>query len=997
MMQEPAGMSDPDLNTEAARLAALARYRILDTAPEPAFDAITRLAARICDTPMALISLVDAQRLWFKAKVGLDVQEMPLHACLCPITVHEFAVRGRQPLVVPDALKDPRFAAHPAVTAAPHLRFYVGLPLRTPQGQVLGALCVLDRVPRRLSEAQMQALHALADETMMQLELRRERLMQFERPDLVLSAAGEGIFAVDLQSRLIFINAAAERILKWPANELLGQTMHAIIPPVNADGTPYSDSRCGIYATLRDGQARRENEGEVFHRKDGTAFPVSYISTPMPAAGERLGAAVVFRDTTESKKIESALRESEAQLRLITDSVPALIAYVDAERRYRFANRAYQEWFGRRPEHVVGRHLREVMGEVAYRRILPHVERALAGQRASFETQVPYKLGPARYISASYIPDFGDRGDVRGYVSLINDITARKRAEAELQESEARKSAMLSTALDGIITMDHTGRIVEFNPAAEAMFGYARAQVLGAELAEKIIPPRLREAHRQGLEQYMKTGRARMLNRRIEVSAMRADGSEFAAELSIAHIPVEGPPEFTAYLRDITERKRAEDRLSHLASYDTLTQLPNRVLLMDRLHQALAQAPRHGRLVAVLFLDLDRFKNINDSLGHQVGDLLLKEVAQRLSACVRESDTVARLGGDEFVVMLTELTRPADAAQLAQKLVRALQEPFEIVGQPLTVEVSVGVALYPKDAEDAGTLLKNADTAMYRAKERGRNQYREYSKAMGARAARRLSLENDLRRALSNNEFELRYQPQVDLSSRRIVAAEVYLRWRRPGWDRLVRPSDFLHDAEARGLAIPISEWVLRAACAQQQSWQAQGCAPLRVAVYLSAAQVHQPNLAKTIGRILKQTGCPTPALELQLSESLLHGPEVERVLRSLKQRGVRIALGSVGYSSLGYLKRLTVDHLKIDRTFVRDLPDDAGKVAALGALIAAAHNRQVEITAEGVETSEQLELLCTLGCDAAQGFLLGKPMPANELTKLLCTKEPDGKPLRGC
>jgi diguanylate cyclase (GGDEF)-like protein/PAS domain S-box-containing protein len=849
-------------DAEAARLNTLRRYQVLDTEPEDRFDALTQLAADICDAPIALISLIDAERQWFKSKVGIEVPETPRNVSFCAHAIGQSEV-----FMIPDARRDDRFATNPMVTSEPHIRFYAGAPLVTQEGHALGTLCVIDRVPRVLNSRQVRALQILAYEVISQLELRRKNLVLEEahkRLQLILDAAGEGIYGVDATGYTSFVNPAAVRMLGWQPHELLGRRMHDVIHYAYADGQPYPAERCPIYAARREGAAHTVN-GEVFWRKDGTSFPVKYTSAPIVRDDERMGAVVVFTDVTEGRRAETALRESEA-----------------------------------------------------------------------------------------------------------------------------RKGAMLATALDCIIAINQASKIIEFNPAAEVVFGYTRAEVLGEDLAEKIIPPRLRDAHRKGLAHYLATGESAILGKRIEVSAMRADGGEFAAELAITRTPMDGPPEFSAYLRDITERKQAEERLKQLANYDALTQLPNRVLFMDRLGQALAGAARNQRTAAVLVLDLDNFKGINDTLGHETGDSLLKTAAGRLSSCVRACDTFARLGGDEFAVVLTEIAQRMDASRVAQRMLTVLSEPFAAQDQALSVTGSIGITLYPKDGVDAKTLLKHAEAAMYQAKDRGRNRYRHYSKALGARVVSRLRLENDLRRALAQEEFELHYQPQVELVSNRITALEALLRWRRPGSEALVSPAEFIPIAEQSGLIVPIGEWALRSACAQSRAWQAQGFGPLRVAVNISARQFHQPNVKRTVDRILAATGLDPTCLELELTESLLQNTAVETVLHALRTSGIKIAIDDfgTGYSSLSYLKRFSIDRLKIDRSFVQGVPEDADNAAIVKAIISMAHSLELEVTAEGVETVAQAEFLRSLGCDAMQGYLISKPLPPAELHGILARRD---------
>jgi diguanylate cyclase (GGDEF)-like protein len=435
------------------------------------------------------------------------------------------------------------------------------------------------------------------------------------------------------------------------------------------------------------------------------------------------------------------------------------------------------------------------------------------------------------------------------------------------------------------------------------------------------------------------------------------------------------------------ERRHAQERLSYLAHHDVLTGLPNRVLMMDRLHQALSEAHRHGRMVGMVFLDVDRFKAINDSLGHSVGDEVLKNVARRLTDCVREGDTVSRLSGDEFTLILADMAHPEDAARIAGKIMDCFTQPLDITGRELYVSASLGVALYPADASSPEELLRNADVAMYRAKESGRNTYQFYTAEMTARAAESLALENALRRALVHGEFLLHYQPVVDAGSGRIVAAEALLRWNRPQVG-LELPERFIPHAEEASLIAPIGAWVLRSACTGAAEWRRSAYEPMRVAINLSTRQLQQESLAQEIERVLRASDLPSQALELEITESVLmqetatsHG-----VLGSLRDLGVRLTLDDfgTGYSSLSYLKRFPLDHLKIDRSFVRGIPVNADDVAIAQAIIAMAHRLGMKVVAEGVETRAQLDFLRDEGCDLLQGFLLCPPRPPGELTALL-------------
>jgi diguanylate cyclase (GGDEF)-like protein len=446
-------------------------------------------------------------------------------------------------------------------------------------------------------------------------------------------------------------------------------------------------------------------------------------------------------------------------------------------------------------------------------------------------------------------------------------------------------------------------------------------------------------------------------------------------------------------IQDVTERKAQAARIEHLAYHDSLTGLPNRAMLMDRLTRALSQAQRRDQQVAVLFIDLDRFKLVNDSLGHPVGDQLLQEVARRLRATLRDDDTVARVGGDEFQVLACDVAGATDAARIAEKLMRALGEPFTLQGQELHVTASVGVSLFPRDGASGELLLKYADIALYEAKGEGRNAYRFFSPEMNAQAHGRLRLENDLRRAVERRELELHYQPQLDLATGEVCAVEALVRWRHPVRG-LVLPNAFIPMAEETGLVLGIGEWVLDEACRQVAQWQRDGLADnvsaLRVAVNISARQLQRPGLDGAVRRALSASGLPPQCLELEITESsvMLDPLHAQSVLQSLRDLGVLLSIDDfgTGYSSLAYLKRLPLDRLKIDRSFIGGIPTDSDDAAIVETIIVMTHKLGLRVIAEGVETPEQRLQLVRQGCDEMQGFLLAHPVPAGELPALLKT-----------
>ncbi|MBF0317327.1 MAG: EAL domain-containing protein [Nitrospirae bacterium] len=438
---------------------------------------------------------------------------------------------------------------------------------------------------------------------------------------------------------------------------------------------------------------------------------------------------------------------------------------------------------------------------------------------------------------------------------------------------------------------------------------------------------------------------------------------------------------------DVTAHRLAERRLEYLTHFDALTDLPNRTLFYDRLSHMLGQARRYNRMFALLFLDLDGFKYVNDTLGHDMGDLLLQKAAKQLPVCVRDSDTVAHIGGDEFVIILSELNKTSDAAIVADKILEVFTKPFQLDNHECVVGVSIGISVYPADGDDIDTLLKNSDVAMYQAKDTGRNNYKFYNSDMNIKAMRRMKLESSLRKALQRNEFTLNFQPKFELSDDKIAGMETLIRWHTPQYG-FVSPVEFIPVAEETGLIIPIGEWVLRQACAVGMQWQGMASVPLIMAVNLSARQFKSHDLIKSIEAILKETGYNPELLELELTESVVmeDANSAIKVLRDIKNMGIHIAIDDfgMGYSSLSYLKRFPIDRLKIDKSFVSDITTDPDDAAIATAIIAMAHSLKLKVTAEGVETSEQLEFLRKLNCDEAQGYLFSKPLVPEKFTEFL-------------
>ena len=569
-----------------------------------------------------------------------------------------------------------------------------------------------------------------------------------------------------------------------------------------------------------------------------------------------------------------------------------------------------------------------------------------------------------------------------GVMSLRGDVE-RRRVEQEMLLGRRA----IESSNDGILISDSflpDRPIIYVNPAFERITGYSAAEVVGRN-ARFLLGEKLDQIGVEELRNALREQRST----KLELHCYRKDGSLFWNDLSLA--PVRGESgqvrHQVSIIKDVTERKAYETQLEHQASHDALTGLANRNLLADRLDQAIAHARRNKSLVAVLLLDLDRFKVVNDSLGHEAGDALLQTMAQRLTACVRSVDTVARLGGDEFVVLMSDIDSENDAATLARKLLHQLSLPMMVAGREMVSNASLGIALYPKDAEQASTLLKNADVAMYRAKELGRNSMQFYTPAMNASTLARLELESALRRAVLRDELVLYYQPKVELRRGRVVGAEALIRWRHPQLG-MVAPGEFIPLAEETGLIVPIGEWVIDQACAQIKAWQNAGLPDITVAVNLSARQFQQENLARTVGQALRLNEVAARCLELEVTESaVMQDPDkTVAILHELKQIGVLLSLDDfgTGYSSLNYLKRFPIDILKIDQSFVRDIITDPDSAAIAVTIISLAHSLRRRVVAEGVETEAQLDFLRRRRCDEMQGYYFSRPLPAEEFARLL-------------
>jgi len=590
----------------------------------------------------------------------------------------------------------------------------------------------------------------------------------------------------------------------------------------------------------------------------------------------------------------------------------------------------------------------------------------------------------AEFIYACYNTDGGQIVQCN-----IRDITDRKLAEEALFAEQERAQVMLDSIIDAVISADAIGNITYLNPNAERLTGWTKENAVGRPFREvcPIVDATSRELAADPMALAIHQNKAVELIPNCLV--IRSDGNEVPIEYTAAPIhnhagDIAGS---IAVFHDVSEARAVASKMSYLAQHDALTELPNRMLLNDRITQAIAVAKRHETKLAVLFLDLDRFKRINDSLGHAIGDRLLQSVAERLAGCLRNSDTISRYGGDEFVILLPECTRRDDAALSAEKIIATLTLPHNILSHDLHVTVSIGISVFPEDGEDADALIKNADAAMYHAKETGRNNHQFFQREMNVLAMERRLIEDSLRRSLERREFVLYYQPKVDLASGEIAGAEALLRWRHPHHG-LLTPERFVPIAEDCGLMVPIGRWVLREACRQAKAWLDMGLGPTSIAVNISAVEFQNKDYIDNVRAVLKNTGLTPSALELELTESVLmkDAESAATALNALSNMGVQLAVDDfgTGYSSLSYLKRFPIDILKIDQSFVHDITTDPDDATIVRAVINMGKSLKLRVIAEGVETSEQLEFLQEEDCVEGQGYYLGRPMTADEFAKLL-------------
>ena len=797
----------------------------------------------------------------------------------------------------------------------------------------------------------------------------------------ILETIEDAYYEVDLRGNLVLFNGAFCRMLGYEAREMFGHNNREF-------QTPEAGAR--VFKTFnevyRTGIPANGFDWEMV-RKDGSiVVGEGSVQLVRDLQGEPAGFRGILRDVTERRRVEQALRESEARYRGIIESIQDPYYEVDLQGNMVLCNSAFCRMLGYAFSELEKRNNRVFQSPaVAERvfRIFNEVYRT-GVPAESFDWQMVRKDSKTVTGEGSVQLVRNADGEPVGFRGILRDVTKRRQVEQALRESEERFRSLTNLTSDWFWEQDAGIRFTRME-SRDVNAASVRDFFLGRAPWET----GLRIEDERGWDYFRELMASRKPFRDIVFHRTLEDGSPYYVGVSGEPI-FDGERDFTGYrgvAREITDKKLAEERIQYLATHDGLTGLPNRLMFSELLTAAVRSAQRYERSFAVLFIDLDRFKYINDTLGHHAGDVLLKEVAARFKASVRSSDMIARLGGDEFVALINETPEEESVATVARKLLAAATRPFTLLERECRVSASIGVAMYPRDGEDEQTLMKNADIAMYYAKEEGKNNFQFYSKDITCHAIERLTLETNLRRALERNEFSLHYQAKRDLATGTISGVEALLRWNN---DELgnVPPAHFIPLAEEIGAIVPIGKWVLKSACEQNMAWQRAGLPPVCMAVNLSVRQFADEHLLEDIAAILRQTGMRPELLELEITEGMVvHNPEhALKLLTAIKGLGVRLAIDDfgAGYSSLGQLKHFPIDTLKVDRSFIRDIVHNADDKAITKAIISMGKTLNLTVVAEGVETPEQECFLKDHACDQMQGYLFSKPVPADEFAALL-------------
>jgi len=800
----------------------------------------------------------------------------------------------------------------------------------------------------------------------------QEVLLSQESLSITLHSIGDAVIATDAMGRVTRLNATAQRLTGWPLDDAVGLSLTEVFHIVNAETKEKVPNP--VELVMAQGRVVGLANHTVLIARDGKWHHISDSAAPIRnAVGDIVGVVLVFSDVTAQYKADEALRHSESQYRALVSVIPDMIFTNRREGEFVSVHASDEQLLLTPAATFLGRNVAEVLPAAIAEPFLSAFASALDSQSGQVVNYMRNVGGLDRYFEARVVPATDD-----SVISIVRDVTERYLAQESM-----RISAIAFESQEGILVTNKHNRILRVNGALCAMTGFLTEELVGQD-------PKVMSSgqHDGAFYEAMWTAVVQQHVWHGEVCNRRKDGELYPAWLAITAVKNDHG-EVTHYVgtySDISERKAAEEQIQRLAFYDSLTGLPNRRLLMDRLGHALASGERHDQRGALLFVDLDDFKTINDTKGHDQGDLLLEQVAERLRTCVRDGDTVARLGGDEFVVMLEHLNADAvvaaeQAETVGKKILTTLGRIYQLDGHPCRSTPSIGITLFADQNESVEELLKRADMAMYEAKAAGRNTLRFFDPQMQTMVTSRAALEADLREGLAGNQFVLYYQIQMGANGHR-VGAEALIRWQHPQRG-LVSPSEFISVAEETGLILPIGQWVLEAGCRQLAQWGLKPeTAHMKLAINVSAKQFHQSDFVAQVQDVLQRTGANARCLKLELTESMLvqNLEDVINKMKELRMHGVGFSLDDfgTGYSSLAYLKRLPLEQLKIDQSFVRDILIDPDDATIARTIVALGHSLGLTVIAEGVETAEQRDALASMDCDAYQGYHFGRPVPAD-------------------
>jgi len=803
-----------------------------------------------------------------------------------------------------------------------------------------------------------------------------------EKYRTIIENIEDGYVELDLKGNFIFFNDAISKMHGYRNIELLKLNYRDIMDEENAER---------IYAKYNEvfttGEPEKEFEYEIITKNGLRKNLETSISLIKNTAGRTVAFRGIVRDKTEHKKAEEALSQSEEKYRSILENIEEGYFEVDLAGNFTFFNNSTCLLLGYSREEMMGINYRQYSDKETAKEVFKTFNSIYeTGVTAKeFDWLIFRKDGTKRYVEASVSLKKDSTGKPIGFQGFTHDVTERKQAEEALRQSEEKYRSILENIQEAYFEVDLAGNFTFFNDSLCRITGCSKKELSGANYTRFSD----KENSKKVFVVFNKVYSTGQPTEGFDWLIIRRDGTKryIEASVSLKKDSASKPAGFKGVIRDITERKRIEQELNHMATHDALTGLPNRLMFSQLLNQAIQSSKRNKKQLAIFFIDLDRFKIINDTLGHEAGDQLLQEIARRFRQSLRAVDVVGRLGGDEFIILVDDFSDKKQVEKVAHKILSTAIKPMVLLGEECRVTASIGISTYPKDGRDEQSLMKNADIAMYFAKEEGKNNYQFYSENIHTQSNERLTIETNLRLALERKEFSLHYQARLDFKTGEITGVEALLRWNNTSLGS-VTPTQFIPIAEETGMIVPIGKWVMKTACAQNVAWQKQGLPHVCMAVNLSLRQLLEENLLEDIKNVLNETGMAPNLLELEITESMvMHNPaRLISLLTKIKNMGVRLAIDDfgTGYSSLAQIKHFPIDTLKVDRSFIRNLPQDSEDKAITEAIINMGKTLSLTVVAEGVETEEQEIFLREHICDEMQGFYFSKPVAADKFADLL-------------